>query len=817
MTQKRAPTPEPANAELDEMVGEFLLESHEGLDRMDHDLLALERDPGSPEAIARIFRAMHTIKGTCGFLGFSKTEAVAHAAESLLGGLRDGEFAITPQIVTALLSTGDAIRHLLQEIEATGTEGSTDHRRLIETLVGLGVRRRQARPGARPRGRSAARSTAAARRSGPGRTRTPAAGRSPTDGPSESDEPLDVTADDAVGTHADTPSLVESAIRVDVGLLDGLMTLVGELVLARNQILQRTTIQQDPLLSTTAQRLDVITTELQEGIMKTRMQAIGTLWVKYPRVVRDLAIECGKQARIHTDGEDTELDRSLLEAIRDPLTHLVRNSVDHGIERPAARKKAGKPEEGVVAIRAYHEGGQVVVEVTDDGGGIDPADVKSRAVESGLVSAETAGQMGDREALNLIFLPGLSTAREVTRLSGRGVGMDVVKTNVERVGGNIDVQSRPGEGTTFKIKIPLTLAIIPALLVTAAGDRYAIPQVSLLELVRIAPEFVDQAIESIQGAPVYRLRGQLLPLVSLAGELGDLDTVLRGRRAIESGLGLPDRPAPGEDSALEPSDPTGPSRSEHGDEGDGAVNIVVLQADDRRFGLIVDGISDSAEIVVKPLGRDLKTIGVFAGATIMGDGRVGLILDVMGLAQRAHVVDQITDHGAIDHSAADESTGEDTAALLLFSDSTGGRMALALDLVDRLEEFPRSAVERSGPETVIQYRDEILPLVNVTDLLPEYRRKPRKKRHDGRPLPDLAGEQETIQVVVHEGEAGRVGVVVERIIDIVESAMDLQPASRPGVTGTLVIHDRVTEVLDLPELLAARDRTSGRRQKAGVA
>ena len=807
MTAKRTPEQDAQAAEMDEMVAEFLLESHEGLDHMDQDLLALERDPDSPEVIARIFRVMHTVKGTCGFLGFGKTEAVAHAAETLLGGLRDGEFLVTPEIVTALLSAGDAIREILGEIQATGAEGADDHEPVIRSLGRLGGRSRsgprtRAAESARPRGATAARRGSRARRPG---TAPPDRGRrAAPEEPADSVDATDVPLDDAALTHTQVPNLTEAAIRVDVGLLDELMTLVGELVLARNQILQRTSIQRDPVLASTAQRLDVITTELQEGVMKTRMHAIGTLWVKYPRLVRDLAIECGKQVRIQTEGEDTELDRSLLEAMRDPLTHLVRNAVDHGIERAPVRAKAGKPPEGILAIRAYHEGGQVVVEVTDDGAGIDPADVRAKALETGLISAEAVGEMGDREALSLIFLPGLSTAREITRLSGRGVGMDVVKTNVERVGGTIDVISRPGEGTTFKIKIPLTLAIIPALLVTAAGERYAIPQVSLLELVRIEPEDVERAIESIQGAPVYRLRGRLLPLVSLPAELGENDAALRGRRAAEAILGLAD-PDP-----AETSDAAGEVPAEELLEATGAaVNIVVLQADDRRFGLMVDSIRDSAEIVVKPLGRDLKSIGVFAGATIMGDGRVGLILDVMGLAQRAHVVDQIRERSPIDRHDEDAVVDEEAAPLLLFSDATGGRMAVALDLVDRLEEFPRDAVERSGPATVIQYGGEILPLVDVTDLLPESRRNPREKRDDGRPIPGDLAERATIQVVVHEGDGRRIGLVVERIIDIVESSTDLQPASRPGVTGTLVIHGRVTEVLDLAELLEAHARTSG--------
>jgi two-component system, chemotaxis family, sensor kinase CheA len=781
-------TPDPqrdqAQNELDELVGEFLLESHEGLDRMDQDLLVLEREPSSPDAIARIFRTMHTIKGTCGFLGFSKTETVAHAAESMLGGLRDGEFAVTPEIVTALLSAGDVIRRLLREIETTGTEGATELGEVVDALGRLG--------GSRNRPRMAR----------PSWTPAPAEGTAqPAEAPTEpavTAEPPAATAVAQAETSAETHSVTDSAVRVDVGLLDGLMTLVGELVLARNQILERTTLQQDQELSNTAQRLDAITTELQEGIMRTRMQPIGTLWVKYPRLVRDLAIECEKQVRMRTDGEETELDRSLIEAVRDPLTHLVRNAVDHGIEAPADRASAGKPQEGTVVIRAFHEGGQVVVEVTDDGGGIDPARLRAKAVQGGHISVGAAEQMTDRDALNLIFLPGLTTTEQVTKVSGRGVGMDVVRTNIERVGGTIDVQSRVGEGTTFKIKIPLTLAIIPALLVSAGGERYAIPQVNLLELVRIEAEDVPRAVETIQGAPVYRLRGRLLPLVSLGAELGEADALERARRAAQATM---------RGDAVPVEHDGAPATPHPADEATGAVNIVVLQADDRRFGLLVDGISDSAEIVVKPLGRDLKGIGVFAGATIMGDGRVGLILDVVGLAHRAHVVDQRVDRAPVEHVVRGQVEDHETTALLLFSDATGGRMAVELDLVDRLEEFSTSLIERSGPQTVIQYRDEILPLVDVSGLLPENRRTPRHnpegrlRTESGVPI-----DQETIQVVVHSSGDRRIGVVVERIIDIVESRMELRPASRPGVAGTLVINDRVTEVLDLPGLLAAQEQ-----------
>ena len=783
------PTPDrdPAAGELDEMVGAFLLESHEGLDRMDHDLLELERDPHSSDAIARIFRTMHTIKGTCGFLGFSTTESVSHAAESLLGGLRDGDFAVTPEIVNALLSAGDTIRGILATIESSGAEGTARYDHVIATLGRLGGSR--TRTFVRPQ-ISHVTPASAGDPPSPVPTSPP-----PTPAPPETEQP-GAPSDSTAELH----SITDSGVRVDVGLLDGLMTLVGELVLARNQILQRTSIQEDPLLSNTAQRLDSITTELQEGIMRTRMQPIGTLWVKYPRLVRDLALECGKEIAIRVEGEDTELDRSLIEAVRDPLTHLVRNAVDHGIESPDDRARAGKARTGTVLIRAFHEGGLVVVEIADDGAGIDPGRIRAKAVQSGHISIGAAEQMSDREALNLIFLPGFSTAEAVTRVSGRGVGMDVVRTNVERVGGSIDIQSRLGQGTTFTIKIPLTLAIIPALLVSAAGERYAIPQVSLLELVRIEANEVSEAIESIQGAPVYRLRGQLLPLVSLAAELGEGDSLANAHLAARTAIA-------GDEVAELDWGRGGEEHLAFGDPvDDGAVNIVVLQADDRRFGLLVDRISDSAEIVVKPLGKDLKGIGVFAGATIMGDGRVGLILDVMGLAHRAHVVDETHDRRPIEHSVRGQVEEEEhTTALLLFADASGGRMAVELDLVDRLEEFPTSRIERSGPETVVQYRDEILPLVDVSGLLPEHRRSPRHNPEARLRADRIPVDHETIQVLVHRRGDRRVGLVVDRIIDIVQSRMDLQPASRPGVAGTLVINDRVTEVLDLQAILAAHD------------
>ena len=505
--------------EMDAAISEFLVESDENLSQVERDLVDLEETP-EQETLASIFRAIHTIKGTCAFLGYTKLESLAHTGETLLSLVRDGELSLTPDITSALLAMVDAIRLMLTSIEQDGNDGAEDYVDLKQRLVAL-------QSGSAPSVPQTEQSNEA---SGEESTVTP------DDHPPVASESVDVSAeaphheseqdasDDSQTVQktetrpagdARGPSAVDSSIRVDVGLLDKLMNMVGELVLTRNQILQSTTIQQDAGLLTSSQRLSLITTELQEGIMKTRMQPIGNIFSKFPRVVRDLAISCGKEARIEMEGKETELDKTLIEAIKDPLTHLVRNSVDHGLESPEVRREHGKPPEGRVLLRAYHEGGQVNIEISDDGGGINSKRLAETAVKRGVITQDQVSRMNERELLNIIFLPGFSTAAAVTNVSGRGVGMDVVKTNIEKIGGTVDIQTKLGEGTTLKLKVPLTLAIIPALVVTTGGERFAIPQVSLLELVRLEGGQIKKSIENIHGAPVCRLRGQLLPLVYL--------------------------------------------------------------------------------------------------------------------------------------------------------------------------------------------------------------------------------------------------------------------------------------------------------------
>jgi two-component system chemotaxis sensor kinase CheA len=536
------------------------------------------------------------------------------------------------------------------------------------------------------------------------------------------------------------------------------MNLVGELVLTRNQLVQFGNAQEDSAFLGTVQRLNQLTTELQVGVMKTRMQPVGNVWGKFPRIVRDLALACGKQVRIDMDGQETELDRSIIEAIRDPLTHMVRNAVDHGIERPAERTAKGKPAEGRLLLHAFHEGGKVIIEIADDGGGIDPIRIRDKAIQSGLVTSEQVARMTENELVALVFLPGFSTADRVTQFSGRGVGMDVVRTNIERIGGTVDIDSRLGRGTTVRMKIPLTLAIIPALIVATGGDRYAIPQVSLQELVRLEGEQARKGIEWVHEAPVYRLRGNLLPLVYLNREL-----------KVDS------------------------TRAS-----DDAINIVVLQAEDRSFGLIVDAIHETEEIVVKPLQKLLKGVSVYSGATIMGDGKVALILDVRGLAQRANVVSGTRDRKLGDMPPPPPAQAGDRHTILLCALGGGGRVAIPLALVARLEEFPRSAVERAGGESMIQYRGEILPLIHLSRALGRVRRRRRRNKLGKRVRP----KSDTLQVVVCAGASGQVGLIVERILDIAEETIATRSrTSRRGVLFTAAIQNRVTEFLDIDQII----------------
>ena len=729
-----------------EIIAEFLVESHENLDQLDRDLVELERQPDSRERLSSIFRTIHTIKGTSGFLAFNRLEALTHVGETLLSRLRDGEAVMTPPIAEALLTMVDTVRALLGAIERTGTDvdPAVAVDPVVAELEALLAADAEAEPAGEPTPASAPEPASMAEPEPAPRSEAPAA-------PSEPVAPAVPAA--SVGSEGAEPEpgagerrgVVDATVRVDVDLLDDLVDLVGELVLTRNQLVQRSIGSADVELVRASQRLDLVASELQESVMKTRMQPIGQIWSKLPRVVRDLSHQLGREVELVMDGHDTELDRSLLEAVKDPLTHLVRNSLDHGIEPPDVRRAAGKPSKGTLSLRAFHESGQVVVEIADDGKGIDPVRIGAAAVERGVVTHDQLARMETRDVLGLIFRPGFSTAAEVSNISGRGVGMDVVRTNIERIGGSVDVASEPGVGTTTRVRIPLTLAIIPALVVGEGGERYAIPQANLVELVRIEGDDLQRQVERIAGAAVLRLRGKLLPLVSLAETLGGAEPV-----AAE------------------------------------ALTVVVLQSDDLRFGLCVSEVHDTQEIVVKPIGRQLKGLSTYAGATIMGDGRVSLILDVAGIADTAGV-DAVQDDVADTRAA----TTHDRQALLVLEVADGRRAALPLAAVARLEEFSRERVERSGTAEVVQYRDGLLPLVRLASAIG---------------LPDTSDSGDQISVVVHEtpdAATGAVGIVIDRVLDVVEVAVSASEVGRrAGVTGSAVVQDRVTDLVDLAAVVS---------------
>jgi two-component system chemotaxis sensor kinase CheA len=769
-------------SDTDDIVKEFLVESYENLDRLDRDLINLEKSPEDREILASVFRTIHTIKGTSGFLAFDKLGAVTHVGESLLGRLRDGQLVLDGEITTALLALVDAVRQMLACIETSGAEGERDDSALISRLTRLQHIESAKEEYPKEEVKSAAPELLAIAATVEEVAKLPA----PESNHVKSGNPIlapTIDAGDKHGKGQRGQSAVrpqgagDTTIRLDVSLLDHLMNLVGELVLARNQILQCANTTEESSLLAASQRLNLITTELQGGVMKTRMQPIGNIWSKLPRTVRDLALDCGKQVRVEMEGQETELDKTLIEAIKDPLTHIVRNSVDHGIETPAVRAAAGKDPEGRLLLRAFHEGGQVNIEISDDGAGLNQERIRDKALEKGLVSPAQASHMSDREIVNLILLPGFSTAEKLTKVSGRGVGMDVVKTHIERIGGTVDVHSKPGQGVLVRMKIPLTLAIIPALIVTSGGEAYAIPQVHLLELVGFDSGESNKGIETIHGAPVFRLRGRLLPLVYL-----------------KTALHQNDGAAPVENSCA-PSSATAAGVAGRAASGEQRTNIVVLSAEGRQFGLVVDVINDTEEIVVKPLSKHLKDIPVYAGATIMGDGKVALILDVLGLAKGSSVLSEGREQGRELEAEIVESAGA-RRKLVLFSGAAGARMAVPLEMLARLENIPGTQVERSGNRWVTQYRGQILPLIRITHALEERRR--------GQPADDYLSlpTSEMLQVLVLENDKQSFGLVVNRILDIVESAMEPKaPSTRKGVLHSCVISEKVTELLDVTSLL----------------
>ncbi len=676
---------------MDELLAEFLTETNETLSALDVALVILERKPNDQAALAQIFRLVHTIKGTCGFLGLERLETVAHAAEAVLDPLRHGIAPVTVNVVTLVLRALDRMKVILEGLAESGTEPPGNDQVLLAALE-----------------------------------------QTATHEPtvlSDVDEATSVAA-------VIDPVRVPPSIRVSVDVLEKLVRLVSELVLARNQLVQLARAQQATSFTAPLQLLSRLTSELQAGIMNTRMQPIGTIWNKLPRMLRDLGHELGKRIELNLHGAETELDRRLLELIRDPLTHMVRNAADHGLESPEERREAGKPESGTVTLSACHESGRVIIEVADDGRGLPAERIRAKAIAEGLsTEAELAGA-GNAELYRFIFNPGFSTAKTVTSISGRGVGLDVVKTNIGQIGGTIHVRSMLGAGTTFTIQIPLTVAIISVLVVGVGAARFAIPQTGVEELVALSRVSNEggAVIEHIDGVALLQLRKRLLPLIRLR-------TLLQ----------LPDPPTPDE-SAI----------------------VVMLRTAGERLGLMVDRVFDTEEIVVKPVSPILRRITLFGGTTVLGDGSVIMILDPGGIARACGIGEGSQTPLEL---PLQEAAPIERSPMLLVRAGGPHLLAVPLQLVSRIEEIAREAIEFTATRRVTQYRGRLMPLVALAKGL------------------DESAELQTV-LIFTKGEHVA-GLMVDEVVDLVEDRVAIEVASTlPGVLGTAVIAGQAMDIID---------------------
>jgi two-component system chemotaxis sensor kinase CheA len=746
----------------DQILDEFLLEAGEIFDQLDIDFVQLEQTPEDKKLIGNIFRAMHTLKGSSGFFAFHRLEKVAHAGESLLSKLRDGIFTLNEEMTDVLLETSDRLRAIVDGVQKQRREPEGDDSVLIQNLKfltdgGVGL----------PKTVSAS----------PAPTTPVAAPVVPAvevviesvpqaivELEQEVLEVVKEVAIDAAVNEAESSKELTAPVKVSVELLDKLMNLVSEMVLARNRLLSFARTSGDLAFNNTVRRIDTVTLELQERMMKTRMQPISQVWSKFPRLVRDIAQDCGKKVELIQIGAETELDRTLLEGIRDPLVHIIRNSVDHGIELPAQRLAIGKPEQGTVKLRAFHENGMVVIEIADDGAGINIPLVRQKAIQFGLVTAERAAKLTEREIIDFIYLPGFSTKAEITNLSGRGVGMDVVRTNIQEIGGTVDIATS-SQGTRLRLSIPLTLAIMPAVFVRCKQYSYAIPQVNVIEMLRYEPREGVPGVEDFYGVPVFRLRDKLIPLVFLNYELKV-------------------------DDVLPPVDHT--------------LNIVIVQAAGIRFGLVVDEVLYMQEVVVKSVGPLLKGTPVYSGSTILGDGRVALIFDINAIAVRSGIIAKLADNQFEQDISAALGANSESQQMLMFDLLGLERMVIPLETVDRLEMISASRIDRRGNEAVVLYGNKIMRLISLAHYV------------EGATQKSLYGD-ETVPVIVHYHHGQPVGFIVKKVHNIVNVPTQVVMVSPPqrGIMGSVIVNDSVMSILNVQDILNLSGL--GPHQEAGLA
>lgn len=735
----------------DQILDEFLLEAQEIFDQLDLDFVALEQNPDDKKLVGNIFRAMHTLKGSSGFFAFHRLEKVAHSGESLLSKIRDGALTLNEEITDALLGTSDRLREIVANIKKQRSEASGDDSELIEWLKFL-------TDGGKSFPRVGKKSDAPLTALSTEKTPELTSSSQEAGGAPVSNTVIPILANDVseVIDSKESPepersTEIAAPIKVSVELLDKLMNLVSEMVLARNRLLSFARTSGDLAFNNTVRRIDSVTLELQERMMKTRMQPISQVWTKFPRLVRDIAQETGKKVELIQIGAETELDRTLLEGIRDPLVHIIRNSVDHGIELPVERAAKGKPEQGTVKLRSFHENGMVIIEITDDGAGINVPLVAKKAVEKGLVTPERVSKLTEREIIDFIYLPGFSTKDQITNLSGRGVGMDVVRTNIQGIGGNVDIATS-GQGTRLRLSIPLTLAIMPAVFVRCKEHSYAIPQVNVFEMLRYEPKEGVPGVEDFYGVPVFRLRDKLIPLVFLNHQLK-----------------LDDQPPPV----------------------DQPLNIVIVQAAGIRFGIVVDEVLYMQEVVVKSVGPLLKGTPVYSGSTILGDGRVALIFDIAAIAVRSGIIAKLADNQFEQDISTAIGSNADEQQMLLFDLLGLERMVMPLDAVDRLEMIAASKIDRRGNEAVVLYGKKIMKLIPLT------------KYVEGATHKSLYGD-ETVPVIVHYHKGQPIGFMVKKVHNIVnvptQSVMITQP--QRGIMGSVIVNDSVMSILNVQEILS---------------
>lgn len=794
-----------------ELTEAFLAEAAEHLATVEDDILALEKGEAGEETVHHLFRALHTVKGSSSFLDVPRVTALAHDLENVVGKIRTGALHADERVTEALLEGVDKLKALLGNLEDESIDIEAEMAALRHFTGSSGARERG---GKKPEGKSKT-PTGRRARALAGAAEDPAVGVGVgLDAAAvSSPPPPQLDAQQAVSLRpgappSRTPSRLPgsadagggSAVRISLSLLDKLMNLATELVLVRNQNMQAVAIGDRKQLLAIAQRLNVVTSDLQASIMQTRMRPVGAVLGKFNRYVRDLAKKLGKEVELEVYGSDVELDKNIIEAINDPLTHLVRNAVDHGTEPPGVREREGKPRRGRVTLSAYHQGGQVNIRIEDDGKGMDPEALKREALLKDLINLEQAESMPDRDAFNLIFAPGFSLADEVTDVSGRGVGMDVVKAAFKKLGGVVDVSSTAGRGTTITIKLPLTLAIVPTLIVAIERSCFAIPQVNIDEIVWLYGDEVFQSLMRVDDQEVYWLRGKLLPILRLSKVLG----VTRTYTEAESGHSLPDRRADAPDrrgaaageaeerpEAPREPEPVGgqplPEADDERREGrvdrrisiENSVNIVVLKLGEERFGLLVDRIIDTEEIVVKPLHDQLKSCGAFAGTTVLGDGRIAMILDVGALVELGRLrlgklepaVTRIT------------SSQRARQTVLLFNIGGPETFAVPLSLITRVEEVPVERIHRANDREYFEYRGNISPLI-------------RLENADGS-LTARYGEQ-LLYVIVPKCRRP-VGVLAATILDTFEASaeIDSDTISREGYYGSALIEGRLTLFIDL--------------------